>query len=87
MDKMFEEIDIDNNGTIDYTEFVMATMSAKNMMTNEKLSQAFKLFDKDGNGSIDASEIKEVLGKNGGLTNEQIEQIIRDADEDGDGEI
>ena len=59
---MFKEIDIDNNGTIDYTEFVMATMSAKNMMTNEKLSQAFKLFDKDGNGSIDGNEIKEVLG-------------------------
>jgi len=27
VDKMFREIDIDGNGTIDYTEFVMATMN------------------------------------------------------------
>ena len=37
LDKMFKEIDIDGNGTIDYTEFVMATMNDKNIMSNEKL--------------------------------------------------
>ena len=37
VDKMFREIDIDGNGTIDYTEFVMATMNEKNILTNEKL--------------------------------------------------
>lgn len=62
VDKMFDEIDIDKNGTIDYTEFVMATMNDKQLMTNDKLQQAFKLFDKDGNGSIEADEIKAVLG-------------------------
>lgn len=62
VDKMFEEIDLDKNGTIDYTEFVMATMSDKQTMTNDKLQLAFKLFDKDGNGSIEADEIKAVLG-------------------------
>ena len=34
---MFQEIDLDGNGTIDYTEFVMATMNEKNFLTNEKL--------------------------------------------------
>lgn len=37
VDKMFSEIDIDGNGSIDYTEFVMATMNEINIMTNEKL--------------------------------------------------
>lgn len=37
VDNMFKEIDIDGNGTIDYTEFVMATMNEKNLLTNEKL--------------------------------------------------
>lgn len=37
VNKMFQEIDIDGNGTIDYTEFVMATMNEKTFMTNEKL--------------------------------------------------
>ena len=86
VDRMFAEIDIDGNGTIDYTEFVMATMNEKNMVTNEKLQQAFKLFDKDGNGSISAEEIKDVLGT-GGMSSAQIEQIIREVDENGDGEI
>lgn len=83
---MFDEIDIDKNGTIDYTEFVMATMSDKETMTNEKLQQAFRLFDKDGNGSIEADEIKAVLGDSK-MSPEQIEKIIREVDENGDGSI
>lgn len=46
VDQMFKEIDFDGNGSIDYTEFVMATMNQKNMITNDKLEQAFKMFDK-----------------------------------------
>jgi calcium-dependent protein kinase len=37
VDRMFREIDIDGNGTIDYTEFVMATMNEKTILTNDKL--------------------------------------------------
>lgn len=59
---MFKNIDIDGNGSIDYTEFVMASMNEKNIVTKEKLQQAFKMFDKDGSGTITADEIKEVLG-------------------------
>jgi len=83
---MFEEIDLDKNGTIDYTEFVMATMSDKQTMTNEKLQQAFRLFDKDGNGSIEADEIKAVLGDSK-MTPQQIDDIIKQVDENGDGSI
>lgn len=46
VDKMFKEIDMDGNGSIDYTEFVMATMNTQSMVNNEKLEQAFKMFDK-----------------------------------------
>lgn len=46
VDKMFAAIDIDGSGTIDYTEFVMATMNEKNMVSNDKLQQAFDMFDK-----------------------------------------
>jgi len=37
VDKMFKNIDIDGNGSIDYTEFVMASMNEKNIVTKEKL--------------------------------------------------
>lgn len=60
--RMFREIDVDGNGTIDYSEFLMATMSETQLLSQEKLKQAFKMFDKDGSGTISKDEIKEALG-------------------------
>ncbi len=87
VDKMFRNIDIDGSGSIDYTEFVMATMNEKNMSSNDKLLQAFRMFDKDGSGTISADEIKEVLGYNTSLNQKVIEDIMKEVDENGDGEI
>ena len=87
VEKMFKEIDIDGNGTIDYTEFVMATMNEKLFLTNDKLLQAFKMFDKDGSGTISPEEIKEVLGFDSNTNQKLIDDIIKEVDENGDGEI
>jgi calcium-dependent protein kinase len=46
VDKLFEAVDADGSGTIDYTEFVVATMNEKNFLTKDKLENAFKMFDK-----------------------------------------
>ena len=46
VERMFESIDIDKSGFIDYSEFVVASMNEKQLLTNEKLQQAFKMFDK-----------------------------------------
>jgi calcium-dependent protein kinase len=51
---MFDSVDIDRSGYIDYSEFVIASMNEKQLLTNEKLQAAFKMFDKDGSGSISA---------------------------------
>jgi len=52
VDAMFRAVDLDGNNCIDYTEFVMATMNEKDLITNEKLKAAFRLFDKDNSGTI-----------------------------------
>ena len=62
VDKIYAQVDIDNSGLIDYSEFVVASMNSQNLLTNEKLRSAFNMFDKDGSGSISAEEIKAVLG-------------------------
>jgi len=46
IDKMFDSVDIDQSGFIDYSEFVIASMNEKNLLTNEKLQAAFQMFDK-----------------------------------------
>ena len=82
---MFLAVDVDGSGEIDYSEFVMATMNEKELITNEKLKAAFKVFDRDSNGTIGPGEIKKVLGLN--CENTEIDRMINEIDENGDGEI
>lgn len=53
---MVNEVDADGNGTIDFPEFL--TMMARKMKDTdsaEEIKEAFKVFDKDGNGFISAA--------------------------------
>lgn len=61
IDTMFNAVDADGSGVIEYSEFVVATMNEKNLLSNNKLQSAFKMFDKDGGGSISPDEIKQIL--------------------------
>lgn len=84
---LFDSVDIDKSGFIDYSEFVIASMNEKQLLTNEKLAAAFKMFDKDGSGLISAEEIKDVLGFGQNLSLDSVKEIMRQVDENGDGEI
>lgn len=79
--------DTDGSGEIDYSEWVVATMDKKKLLTNEKLEVAFNLFDRDGGGSISANEIKEVLGVGKNIDPKVWNDIIMEVDGNGDGEI
>ena len=80
-------VDADNNGCIDYSEFVMATLNKKNLLSEGRLKAAFDIFDKDHSGYIDASEIKMVLGKGKNLDEEVWQELIKEVDFNGDGEV
>jgi Ca2+-binding EF-hand superfamily protein len=60
-----QRVDINGNGTIDYTEFIVANIELGEILTNEKLQAAFNLFDIDQNGRITIEEIKSLLGGGG----------------------
>jgi len=87
--QVLEGIDTDHSGNINYTEFIAATMEKTSYLKEERLYACFKIFDKDGNGTITADELKEVLGTNDALKHESSywEQMIREADSNGDGVI
>lgn len=50
--------DLDNSGTINYTEFLAATLEQSIFMREENLRNAFKLFDVNGDGKITVDELK-----------------------------
>merc|ERR1712172_185172 len=86
---MINEVDADGNGTIDFPEFL--TMMARKMKdtdSEDEIKEAFKVFDKDGNGFISATELRHVMTNLGEkLTDEEVDEMIREADIDGDGQI
>ena len=85
VDAMFKAVDLDGNNCIDYTEFVMATMNEKDLISNEKLKAAFRLFDKDGSGTISPEEIRKVFGINS--SDKHLAELVAEIYENGDGEI
>jgi calcium-dependent protein kinase len=89
IDNLFKKIDADGNGTISYEEFIRASIDKRSILTDKNLMNAYKLFDKNGDGSIEAKEIKEVLGKDiiGNADDKIWEEIIKEVDENGDGVI
>ena len=47
-----QNADIDKNGEITYSEWIMASSNMSKLVTEEKLETAFRFFDKDENGYI-----------------------------------
>lgn len=77
------------NGTIDFPEFLsMMVRQLRECADDEELREAFRVFDKDGNGFISAAELRHVMISLGEkLTEEEVDEMIKEADTNGDGQI
>ena len=66
----------------------MMARKMKTTDTEEELKEAFKVFDKDGNGFISGAELRHVMLNLGEkLTEDEVAEMIAEADIDGDGQI
>ncbi|KAL3846944.1 hypothetical protein ACJMK2_017884 [Sinanodonta woodiana] len=84
-------IDAICDGTIKFDEFLkmMTTkIDYSNTVTDEGLRDAFRVFDRDGNGFITATDLRQVMINIGDkLTDEEVHEMIREIDTHGDGMV
>lgn len=80
----------DSNGTIKFEEFLQLLSrhykeSDENM---DELEKSFKMFDKNGDGTITKEELREAMIKFGEkMSDDEISEMLEAADVNGDGVI
>ena len=81
-------IDSNNNGVVDYTEFIAACMYSQDYSEERQIKQAFMYFDKDNSGTITSEELRMCLAsEDQTLTDEDITKLIQEVDTNQDGMI
>ncbi|KAK2154774.1 hypothetical protein LSH36_258g05110 [Paralvinella palmiformis] len=87
LQEIINEVDIDGNGKIDLDEFIVM-MARQQCLSPAELEQAFRMFDRDHDGFIDARELRHLLTNLGEkLTDQEVDEMIREVDVDGDGKV
>mmetsp|Transcript_143392 Transcript_143392/g.458375 ORF Transcript_143392/g.458375 Transcript_143392/m.458375 type:complete len:955 (-) Transcript_143392:222-3086(-) len=86
---MINEVDADGDGTIDFPEFLsLMSRKMKDTDSEEEILDAFKVFDRSGNGMISAADLRHVMSNLGEkLTDQELDEMIKEADVDGNGEM
>ena len=63
VNKIFDQIDINQSGRVDFSEFIVAAMNIEKLISIKKIEQAFKIFDQDNNGFINKQELENIMGE------------------------
>jgi len=92
LQEIVDEIDEDESGLLEFPEFVQ--LAAKFLIEEDEeqmkweLKEAFRIYDKHGNGYITTDVLKEILREiDGTLSEYNLDQIIEEVDEDESGTV
>ncbi|KAG7155391.1 Troponin C-like 8 [Homarus americanus] len=92
LQEVIAETDEDGSGELEFEEFV--ELAAKFLIEEDEealkteLREAFRVYDKEGNGYITTDVLKEILRElDNRLTEEDLDSIIEEVDEDGSGTL
>ena len=82
---MINEVDVDGSGAMEFPEFcVMMVKKMQECDTENEVREAYRVFDKDRDGYISASELRMIFAAlPERLSAEEIEEMLEAADEDG----
>ena len=80
---IYKNIDINNNGYLDYEEFVFAAVDKTKFVNKSILKVAFKFFDKDNSGEITVDELEKIFCESSNekdAIKKNLEMILKEAD-------
>lgn len=82
-------VDTDKNGAINYTEFIAATLNKILSNDRTRIEKAFKVLDKNGDGTINEKDLREVLSGNNlqFFDSKIVNEIIKECDINKDGSV
>jgi calcium-dependent protein kinase len=83
LQKIIETANDGENGRMDYSEFLIASLNQKTFIDKEKLVSAFRYFDVDDSGYICSSDIKNAMLRSGKqiINTEEIDKIIEEVNQ------
>lgn len=96
MKKIFKGVDADANNSINYNEFLAATLETRGRIETHRLRDVFDRLDVSRSGTITRDDLKEILSKKGGkwkgkkgrlLLDEEVEEIFAELAKENEDEI
>ena len=87
IDVIFNSMDVDKNGLVNYTEFISALIDYEKFVQKEQLLECFKSYDADSSGKINFKEFCEMIKPQSDKEKKDLEDLYKQFDADGDGEI
>jgi Ca2+-binding EF-hand superfamily protein len=92
LEEMIEEVDEDKSGRLEFEEFII--LAAKFIIEEDdeamqkELREAFRLYDKEGNGYIPTTCLREILKElDDQLSDAELDIMIEEIDSDGSGTV
>jgi len=85
---LYSHVDMNGDGIIEYSEFVVAAVNEDILLRDENLHKAFQMFDKDKDGFISRGDLVKVMNSFGGTVSDVvIDKIMNQIDRDNSGRI
>mmetsp|Transcript_24218 Transcript_24218/g.38726 ORF Transcript_24218/g.38726 Transcript_24218/m.38726 type:complete len:156 (+) Transcript_24218:67-534(+) len=88
VEKMVDELDENADGELDFGEFLNVMVRVRATDPLEELMDAFKVFDRDGDGTIHVKELYHIMTKMGDrITDSEMQEWLYDTEIEEGGQI